>query len=182
MLVQLNAATRPGEDAVALLLDCHERIRRFSAMALKLAEARNVEAELIRDAAARVHRYFAVALPLHVEDEEQSIRARLDSVASEALRATLQTMSADHVRIDSLLEELLPIWDELQRDPMCLLQHRERLAKGTHTFEELMSAHLEMEETLLFPSLRQVLSSEALEDVRREMQSRRQPPQASTAR
>ena len=64
-------------DAVGLLLDCHERIRAFTAMASRLAAPGDPGPDAIRDAAARVHRYFAEALPLHAQDEEESLAPRL---------------------------------------------------------------------------------------------------------
>src|SRR5574341_1715069 len=76
MLVGLGT---PGarSDAVDLLLECHQRIRSFLGLALRLGEAWAAEPAEVADAAARVHRYFALALPLHAQDEDQSIAPRL---------------------------------------------------------------------------------------------------------
>ena len=62
------------EDAVGLLVACHARIRSFTATALRLSQAVGAEPSEVADVAGAVHRYFTVALPLHVEDEDRVAR------------------------------------------------------------------------------------------------------------
>ena len=64
MLGKIGRSATPA-DAVALLLECHGRIRAFLAMARRVGEA------------IQVHRYFTLALPLHARDEEESSLPRL---------------------------------------------------------------------------------------------------------
>ena len=66
-----------ADDAVGLLLECHERIRSFLALARRIAEVGPSEPGSVPEAAARVRRYFTEALPLHAQDEEASILPRL---------------------------------------------------------------------------------------------------------
>lgn len=174
MMVQLNAPRQTNEDVVALLLECHDRIRRFSSMAVQLASASASEPELIQDAAQRVHRYFSVAMPLHVEDEDKSIQPRLEKDAPEMIIALLQKMNREHERIDAILVELLPVWDELRRDPSHLGEHRNWLQAATRSFESLMMQHLEMEEIALFPLMRRLWNAETQALVVKEMRARRQ--------
>jgi hypothetical protein len=70
-------APRPAAGAVELLLECHERIRHFARLALKLAGTRDLPPAEVAEAAAAVRRYFAEALPLHAADEEESMMPRL---------------------------------------------------------------------------------------------------------
>jgi hypothetical protein len=63
MIVKLGARTT-GEDVVDLLASCHERIRKFSAMACAIANGQGTDR---REAAGAVRRYFAEAYPLHVD-------------------------------------------------------------------------------------------------------------------
>ena len=51
-----------------LLLACHQRIRHFSEVALKIAHAHGVAETEIVQAAAVLHRYFTFSLPLHEAD------------------------------------------------------------------------------------------------------------------
>jgi iron-sulfur cluster repair protein YtfE (RIC family) len=67
MIVKLGARTT-GEDVVDLLASCHERIRKFSAMACAIANGQGAD---LNEAAGAVRRYFAEAFPLHVADEEE---------------------------------------------------------------------------------------------------------------
>src|SRR5262245_25640445 len=81
VLIRLGTRARKESDVVDRLLECHERIRNFCALACRLAEG--PPSEQAREAAAQLVRYFTVALPLHVADEEESIRPRLTTVAAD---------------------------------------------------------------------------------------------------
>src|SRR5690606_33889983 len=78
MLTSLS--TRPktaAQDLVDLLDECHQRIRRFLALAGEAAAHRGAPSSETAQACADVERYFKEALPLHVADEEESITPRL---------------------------------------------------------------------------------------------------------
>src|SRR5579871_5066055 len=111
MLNQISPAkSQPKtEDAVDLLTGCHNRIRHFTGVAVKLAHALDAPREEIAQAAAGVHRYYTVSLPLHEADEEQTLRPRLDTIGNEKLHHALAAMSDQHLAIDDLLERLLPL-------------------------------------------------------------------------
>ena len=64
-ITPVRPANEPPEDAVDLLIGCHQRIRHFTAVAVKLAHAQGATADEIRQAAAGVQRYYSVSLPLH---------------------------------------------------------------------------------------------------------------------
>src|SRR5690242_6505881 len=64
-------------DVFDALLDCHARIRTFLGLARRLAGDDPATETETRDAAAAVERYFTVALPLHVLDEDESLLPRL---------------------------------------------------------------------------------------------------------
>src|SRR5262245_13477398 len=102
MLTPLNTAApqRADGDLVDLLLDCHRRIRRFASTARHLADADAVTDAEAREASAATARYFTVALPLHVRDEEDSIVPRLlgrDPQVDAALRE-MSRQHLDHLR------------------------------------------------------------------------------------
>ena len=110
-------AKQPPEDALDLLTGCHQRIRYFTAAAIKLAHAQGASPEDIRQAAAGVHRYYSVSLPLHEADEELTLRPRLDAVGSERVRHALAAMHDQHQAIDELIERLLPLLMLVERNP-----------------------------------------------------------------
>ena len=82
------------DDPVDLLLACHMRIRHFGQLASALPGAQEAGAADVIDAAQRLHRYFTVALPLHVADEDESVRPRLDAHAPPpGLRDAMEAMT-----------------------------------------------------------------------------------------
>src|SRR6202012_409020 len=108
MLNQISPlASQPkSEDAVDLLIGCHQRIRHFTGVAVKLAHAQGAAPEEVVQAASAVHRYYTVSLPLHEADEEETLRPQLDAVGDEKLRHALSAMADQHLAIDELLERL----------------------------------------------------------------------------
>jgi iron-sulfur cluster repair protein YtfE (RIC family) len=154
-LVRLGQSPAGEETASGLLLDCHTRIRSFAELAVRLAEDDAPDAELA-DAAARVHRYFTQALPLHVADEERSVAPRLRQIAPETVEA-LETMEREHRAHDELLARLVPAWEALRSDP--------RLRRETHAdalrLRAELEAHLAAEERLIVPALARLPAEES---------------------
>ncbi|HEY8429217.1 MAG TPA: hemerythrin domain-containing protein, partial [Sandaracinaceae bacterium] len=84
---------RPPESTVELLLECHERIRRFTRLSRELVRAQ-ASHEQIADAARSLCAYFGRAFLLHAEDEDRSIRPRLE--AAGRLAAELEDVARQH--------------------------------------------------------------------------------------
>jgi hemerythrin-like domain-containing protein len=171
-LVRLERRPPPGDSAVGLLLDCHGRIRTFSELAVRLTRA-DAPAQEIADAAARVHRYFTVALPLHVADEDETLRPRLASHAPDLL-AALETVTREHREAEEWLAELEPTWEALARDPT---QTALRLSTAipAERLLALLERHLLLEEEQLFPVLSQVFSPAEERAIVAEFRARRAP-------
>jgi hemerythrin-like domain-containing protein len=132
-----------------MLVDCHARIRKFCALGKRLAEGG--PPQQIREAAAQLRRYFGVALPLHIRDEDESIRPRLERLGDVALVAQLDAMTHEHVAADIHLAELLEQWDAIAREPSdarCFATY-----KPTVWLDRHLLAHLADEETRIFPAL-----------------------------
>ena len=148
-----RAQPTPSDDPVDLLLACHTRIRDHLARAQQLVARELVAPDAqIAEAAAAVHRYFSVALPLHIADEEESLRPRLlASVPDDAeLVAALAQMTDEHARIDDTLAALLPRFAAVAADP----SRRQELVSQQDAVADVaraLAAHLELEETRLFP-------------------------------
>ena len=157
-----------------MLVDCHTRIRRFCALARRLAEGG--PAAEVRDAAAQLHRYFSLALPLHVRDEEQSVRPRLERLGDPSLSAALEAMCAEHVSADVAIGELLETWGALAAEPTeagCRATQR-----GAVWIEEHFRRHLHDEEARVFPAL----DSAAAGAVGRDRRGDARPPSLSARR
>lgn len=163
------------EDAVDLLIGCHQRIRHFTAVAVKLAHAQGAAAEEVEQAAAGVHRYYAVSLPLHEADEEETLRPRLDAVGDEKLRQALLAMRDQHLAIDELLERLLPLLVMMRHNPQAVHTAGAEMCSITKALDEMFRAHLQLEEEIIFPAIRKTLPPDVRAEMLREMQSRRLP-------
>ena len=172
MLTVLGNRRNPGEqDLVDLLSECHDRIRRFVALAREAATRHDVPADQISRACADVERYFTAALPLHVADEEESIAPRLRGLSSEVDRA-LDKMEDQHQGHAPKIEALLGVVAEVGRDPSD--QDRRRALAGVAADLEVdLEQHLALEEAILFPAVRDMLSRETQTQVMEELRQRR---------
>src|ERR1022692_2912393 len=145
------------EDAVDLLVGCHQRIRHFTGVAVKLAHAQGATTEEIAQAAAGVHRYYSVSLPLHEADEDQTLQPRLHAVADDHVRHALLAMGDQHQAIDELIERLLPLLVLARNNPDTLAEVGGEMCSITKALDEIFRAHLQMEEEVIFPAIRSAL-------------------------
>ncbi|HZZ84139.1 MAG TPA: hemerythrin domain-containing protein [Anaeromyxobacteraceae bacterium] len=173
MLTRLGARPTEG-DLVDLLLDCHQRIRTFTDLAARLAAAERPSAEEVRDAAARVHRYFSEALPLHARDEEESILPRLEGREPEVDRA-LSRMRAEHAVHGEPVGAVLALCAALRDDPARHAELAPALGAAAGELRRHFDGHLELEERVIFPAVRRLLDPDAEERARGELRARRAP-------
>lgn len=169
-----RSPNQPPEDALDLLLGCHQRIRHFTAAAAKLAHAQGATQDEIRMAAAGVYRYYSVSLPLHEADEEDSLRPRLEALGDERVHHALAAMHDQHQAIDELIERLLPLLLLVERNPAALEQTGGEMCAITKALEEVFAAHLELEEEVIFPAIREQLPEAGRAALLDEMRARRQ--------
>lgn len=151
MLTRLGQA-RGGESLVELLLACHARIRRFSALAVTLAEpatADRAPAE-IADGADAVRRYFEVALPLHAADEEVALAPRLVAHAP-GLAPALARMRAEHALHQPLLATVIELCGALAQAPGEQPALAPRLAPAAAALRAALLAHVDEEERTIIP-------------------------------
>jgi iron-sulfur cluster repair protein YtfE (RIC family) len=171
MLTRLGAQA-PPEDAVGLLLECHDRIRTFVAMARRIAAARPDERAGVAEAAARVARDFEQALPLHALDEERSILPRLRGRAPD-VDAALDAMAREHREHERPLGAVVAACDLLSRDPARLDELAPALATAAAELDAHFVEHLRREEGVIFPAMRRLLSAEDDAAIVRELRARR---------
>jgi hemerythrin-like domain-containing protein len=171
----LTSSPPKSEDAVDLLLGCHQRIRHFTGVALKLAHAQGATPDEVAQTAAGVHRYYSVSLPLHEADEDQTLRPRLGVVGDEKLGHALLAMGDQHQAIDELIERLLPLLVMVKNNPDTLHAVGGEMCSITQALDEIFRAHLQMEEEVIFPAIRNVLPPSTQAEMLREMQQRRKP-------
>ena len=171
MLKQLGKSGRLGPGVAPLFSDCHAKIRHFIALARAAGEAAATPQE-IADACAQAARYFAEALPLQVEDEEQSLLPRLRGREPE-LDLALTAMHDEHVAHErhdgvALLRSLRAL-EGAPTDPGL----RSELAAIARTCEDSFARHLEHEERVIFPAIERLLSEAEQGAILIELRARR---------
>jgi len=171
MLVQLGKRNEVI-DAVDLLYECHGRIRRFLEMARSLAGGWDAATDLVRDTARQIRRYFAVALPLHIADEDELVIPRLRG-RSEQVDEALDLMHLEHLHHAPLVERLIELCATLEREPEQLARLSSELDVISLLLHQAFEPHLEREETILFPALR-TLPAKEREAIKAGMRARRE--------
>lgn len=150
MYVTLGGAPK-REDFVGLMLECHERIRAFSALAVEVARRADLPAGELVEACARCERYFTEALPRHVADEEESLLPRLRG-HSAAVDEALAVMHAQHDEHRPLLADVLEALRDVRLSSGDAVV-RARLAPLAERLRHDFDAHLGLEERVLFPAV-----------------------------
>jgi len=176
VLTEIKAVNAPAleQNAVAMLLACHQRIRSFTDIAIRFTEVDLGRREEIANAAAAVHRYYSVALPLHEADEIESVYPRLTKALNVAAeRDSLQSMIDQHGPIDEVVARLIPAWDAVARDPEKLGNFVDDLRRDARALHDLWREHLALEEEIVFPLIRTRLTVADLAEIHAEMKQRR---------
>lgn len=173
MLIQLSTRqiATGSRDLVDLLGECHQRIRHFVALAREAALRGDAPSDQIAQACVDVERYFVEALPLHVADEEESIQPRLRGLSS-AVDQALDAMERQHQQHAAKLEALLRASARVRGEPNST-RARSELATAAIALERDFETHLVLEETGIFPAIREFLSQETQSAIIDELRQRR---------
>lgn len=173
MLTKLSVHGRSHTpDLVDLLGECHDKIRRFVALAHTAAVRADAPADQVAKACVDATRYFREALPLHVADEEESILPRLRGLSSDIDRA-LDHMAQQHQQHALKLWVLLAALAEVQTAPH-KADSRRALARAAVRMKAEFDEHLALEESIIFPAIRHHLSRDTQATVIDELRRRRQ--------
>lgn len=172
MLVNLSThRSAPPEDLVDLLEACHQRIRRFIALAHRAAVHQDAPHPHVIEACIDVERYFSEALPLHVADEEESIEPRLRGLSPQVDQA-LDTMAHQHEDHARKLTALLRATAGVRENPGDQ-DARAQLAAAAEDLERDFLEHLEQEERVILPAIRHHLTPETQTQIIKELRHRR---------
>jgi hemerythrin-like domain-containing protein len=163
-----------GDEPVDELLACHSRIRDMTAMAHRLGATVGPPAAEVAAAAARIERYFAEALPHHVDDEESSVLPRLRGRDPE-LDTALATMHAEHASHARLEARLVAACAALAADPSQHPALAGELTAIAAVLEGAYAVHLAAEERLIFPAVASLPDADR-QQIRAEMRARRGVP------
>jgi hemerythrin-like domain-containing protein len=179
---QRSTLTFPGqrspsasfEDPVAMLLECHDRVRISLDLLQKLCAHLQTKGQDVHTASAAtdVLRYFDIAAPLHHQDEELHVFPALRKSHVVAIQTYVERAQADHIRMNDQWSALRTTLLDLasgKRETMWSQAFSDQVYSFTATYDE----HLNIEEQLLFPALSMAVGAEELEGMGLEMQQRR---------
>ena len=157
--------SRPGfEDPVEILNSCHEKVRHFASLTIRLRDyLQKVGVDTTAsEAATRIRRYFNVAAALHHQDEEldlfPALLALKEGVISQAAKDTLSQAIASLAREHGTLGDA---WSQIDR----WLESVEagQVAPGpacVDLFAHAYTRHADREENEIYPFARYLHQSE----------------------
>lgn len=150
MRIAAHIVTPVEERLLELLYACHEKVRRFTTLAVRLAghvETRGVDAEA-QEAAASILRYFEQALPLHHIDEEADVFPALHALHDALVDQNILELSADHLRLDAQWQTIAP-WLRL----IAAGAEPGETPPGLDSFADAYADHAEREERDVFAAI-----------------------------
>lgn len=175
--VQIGAPREAGwEDPIGMLSDCHRRIERFLNVLERVIEReplQTLDAEA-RSALQGALQYFRVSGVRHTEDEELSLFPRLRA-APEGLQElqSIPTLQNDHRLAERLHAATELLGSKWMSGPL-LTEEAEQLRQTVKAHRSLYTQHIEMEDRLLFPAARRLLSPSEQSAMGAEFRQRRE--------
>lgn len=179
VFVTLGKPRESGFDRpLGLLSDCHRRIESFLDDMRRMANERRGQALSADDheMLAGAVRYFTVAAPRHTADEEESLFPRMRAAggpqAAQAL-AELRRLEDDHDRADACHREANALAERWLSAGTLDAPAAHRLIELLDTLSGIYREHIAAEDGTVFPAAGAVLDAAQLEEIGREMASRR---------
>lgn len=179
MPIQIGDRPDAGfDEPLRLLTDCHRRIERFLGILERVAQTHQggVLDEESRRALQTALRYFRDAAPKHAADEEDSLFPRLrEATAGQdlALLAVMERLESDHQTVRAGHDAIERLGNRWLADNRLLPAQLREMLDHVAALKQAYAAHIEIEDTQVFPAAGRVLGSDALADVGREMAARR---------
>ena len=157
------------EQPFELLYACHDKVRRFSALAGALSthvSANGVDSEA-RTAASNILRYFELALPNHHADEEEDIFPALRALADSTLNAAIDAILDEHCTLARLWQQVRPWLNQIADG-----RRPDATPLALANFVTAYPAHAAREEREIFPALNRLAPAE-VERLAARMRARR---------
>lgn len=168
MSLMISSADSGDERPLELLYACHERVRRFTALAGRLAvhvgeQGADTQA---RDAAAQILRYFELSLPNHHADEEEDVFPALRSLNDSTLAGVIAALEAEHSVLDALWQVVAPWLRDVAQG------NAGPTPEGFAKFVADYAVHTEREEREVFAAIER-LPIEVVDAIAQRMRARR---------
>lgn len=178
MPVQIGARSPNFTDPTGLLSDCHRRVEMFLGVLAAVGERIDQPiTDETRRALETALRYFGQAAPKHTADEEVSLFPRLrrmDNPDIQSAFAALDKLEADHRWAE-------PLHSEVERLGVHYLESGSLSATEVASYRasvaqlvSMYKQHISVEDDLIFPLAKRLLSDGDKSSIAREMADRRQ--------
>src|SRR3990167_2202395 len=158
------------DDPIELLQACHDKVRRFAGLTLRLRAhlaERGPDAQA-QEAARSILRYFDMAAPLHHDDEDHDLFPALRTLGQPELTARICELEAQHESLGRLWQALHPWLTATAEGQTCTPPAE------VDEFATAYPAHAASEEAQVYPAAAQ-LSTEQLRQISDAMVRRRTP-------
>lgn len=158
------------DDPIELLQACHDKVRRFAGLTLRLrahVAERGPDAQA-QEAARSILRYFDMAAPLHHDDEDRDLFPALRSLAQPELTNCIDELQAQHESLGHLWHALRPWLNATAEGQAC------PPPAEVDEFAVAYPAHAAREEAEIYPAAAQ-LSAAQLRQISDAMVRRRTP-------
>jgi len=176
MAVQIGANPDSGfDDPIGMLKDCHRRIEAFLGILCVVAgraAGRSLTAEE-RNAIQAALQYFRVGGTRHTEDEEESLFPRLRASDAEAYKE-IDRLERDHRKAGRLHGSVERLYLEWIESGKLQPEETQQLTVETSQLSALYSAHIQIEEAVVFARATQALDSQTIAAIGSEFRLRRQ--------
>jgi hemerythrin-like domain-containing protein len=158
------------DDPIELLQACHDKVRRFAGLTLRLRAhlAERGADDQAQEAARSILRYFDMAAPLHHDDEDLDLFPALRALGQAELTARIDELEAQHVSLSRLWQALHPWLSATAAGQSCAAPAE------VDEFATAYPAHAAREETEIYPAAAQ-LSVVQLRHISDAMVRRRTP-------
>ena len=176
MAIQIGAKPDSGfDDPFGMLEDCHRRIKRFLHSLCTVAtqaSGRSLNEEESAAVSAALH-YFQEGGRRHNADEEESLFPRLRAARAKDAQTNLAHLVDDHRSTEQLHREMEVIFRKWINASTLSISEQNTLLSATAELQRIYTAHIDLEESTVFPLAAQVLDQAAIAAIGSEFQARR---------
>ena len=173
MGIQIGAKPDSGfDDPLGMLSDCHRRIEHFLGILCLVAERAQTRALTVEEISAieAALTYFRVGGQRHTADEEESLFPRLMAAGG---FAELERLEQDHDEADQMHADVEDLYRSWFSSGTLVEADSYRLLASTARLRDLYKAHIQLEDTVIFPKAAQVLDPLAIVEIGEEFRARR---------
>lgn len=176
MAVQIGARPDSGfDDPLGMLKDCHRRIERFLGILCMVADrasGRQLQPEERAAVEAALH-YFREGGVRHNADEEESLFPRLRNHIQDSESSDIAHLEDDHRCTTALHHQVEEIYQDWISAGALTSSEQQKLLSATEELRTIYTAHIQLEESVVFPRAAQVLDKAAIAAIGSELKARR---------